>query len=468
MNSVDAILRLSRNAPRSSPGTLADMYSLSAGNSWRAVRLRQDWPGLISGLLLNVLPAASAGNELAPSAPAFAEGPPRKWQSVSGFAGGGGMAIGTRAVILGSFTDHGGVSGREDGSRRWLNRAGFIGAWNETPVAQPMNLEIPTEGGTTMLLTGFDADRDPLEFEVVTPPRQGVLEGRPPRLTYVPGEGGAREDEFEFRVRDAFSVSPVTSVHLDLAEPTNHAPEIAGIGELEVTPGEPLTFVVLATDHDQPAQTLSFRLLEAPPGAELESETGRFRWTPPRDSGGGRVTATVRVDDDGTPPRYAVFALSIRVLGPPALGVTRRDEVTLDLAVRGTPRGCYRLEGSADLRSWVTLGTGQLGATGMLVLEEAVDQSVGWRWFRVSSLDCEVRRLPRWDVSLRSSSSATRFALEATPHTCLQLEGSSDFVHWSLVDEVRVDAEGHANFALPTHDAAARFFRLREARCAFP
>ncbi|NLA80553.1 MAG: tandem-95 repeat protein, partial [Chloroflexi bacterium] len=69
------------------------------------------------------------------------------------------------------------------------------------------------------------------------------------------------------------------SVKLTVTE-VNRAPEIEDIEDQEVTVGEELTFTAVASDPDLPANTLTFRLEEAPAGAAIDPTTGKFTWTP--------------------------------------------------------------------------------------------------------------------------------------------------------------------------------------------
>ncbi len=78
----------------------------------------------------------------------------------------------------------------------------------------------------------------------------------------------------------------------------NQAPVLGAIGDKSVDAGSLLSFTVMATDLDVPANTLSFSLdAGAPSGASLDASTGLFTWTP---SEAGIYTVTVRVTDDGS------------------------------------------------------------------------------------------------------------------------------------------------------------------------
>src|SRR5205807_5665924 len=58
-------------------------------------------------------------------------------------------------------------------------------------------------------------------------------------------------------------------------------------------------FPSTATDHDLPANTLTFSLVGAPAGASIDAATGVFTWTPSEAQGPGSYSFQVRVTDDG-------------------------------------------------------------------------------------------------------------------------------------------------------------------------
>src|SRR5207237_198203 len=55
------------------------------------------------------------------------------------------------------------------------------------------------------------------------------------------------------------------------------------------------------TDHDPPANTLTFSLVGAPAGASIDPSTGVFTWTPTEAQGPGSYPFTVQVTDNGSP-----------------------------------------------------------------------------------------------------------------------------------------------------------------------
>src|SRR5439155_22964453 len=62
-----------------------------------------------------------------------------------------------------------------------------------------------------------------------------------------------------------------------------------------------LTVTNSASDRDLPANTLTFSLVSAPAGVNLDSNTGVLSWTPSEAQGPSTNLITVRVTDNGAP-----------------------------------------------------------------------------------------------------------------------------------------------------------------------
>jgi len=93
----------------------------------------------------------------------------------------------------------------------------------------------------------------------------------------------------------------------------NLPPVLQPIGNRTVDEGTLLQFSVQASDVDA-IQVLSFSLgMDAPPGVVLDPRTGAFNWTPSEAQGPGSYGITIRVSDNGTPPRSAAERITITV-----------------------------------------------------------------------------------------------------------------------------------------------------------
>ncbi|RKX30935.1 MAG: hypothetical protein DRP71_14245 [Verrucomicrobia bacterium] len=82
----------------------------------------------------------------------------------------------------------------------------------------------------------------------------------------------------------------------------NRAPIIEAISDLSANEEELLTVMVLASDPDVPANSLSYSLGEGSiAGMAVDPLSGMFTWTPSETQGPGIYPVLIRVTDDGTP-----------------------------------------------------------------------------------------------------------------------------------------------------------------------
>ena len=94
----------------------------------------------------------------------------------------------------------------------------------------------------------------------------------------------------------------------------NTSPVLAPIGNKTINEQTLLTFKVLATDADLPAQALTYSLdAGAPQGASIDPVTGIFSWIPTEVQGPSTITLTIRVTDNGSPALSAFQNIVITV-----------------------------------------------------------------------------------------------------------------------------------------------------------
>lgn len=154
---------------------------------------------------------------------------------------------------------------------------------NDAPVLAPIaDATIPEMEAYTFTATATDVDSTNLTFSLVGAPAGAAINASTGVFTWTPTEAqGPQVYTFTVKVCDDAtpSLCDQQSVKLTVTE-VNRAPEIEDIEDQEVTVGEELTFTAVASDPDLPANTLTFRLEEAPAGAAIDPTTGKFTWTP--------------------------------------------------------------------------------------------------------------------------------------------------------------------------------------------
>lgn len=131
-------------------------------------------------------------------------------------------------------------------------------------------------------------------------------------VTVTPAPNQAGSATITITVRDAGGNTAQTSFLLAVGS-VNHAPSLDAISDQTVSEGSLLTFTAHASDSDTPAQTLTFSLSSAPPGATIDPATGVFTWTPTEEQGPGSYALTVVVTDNGSPALSASRTFNVTV-----------------------------------------------------------------------------------------------------------------------------------------------------------
>lgn len=140
-----------------------------------------------------------------------------------------------------------------------------------------------------------------------------------------------------------------TIVGRNMFAPANISPEFSTMGAQTGHPGRTLRVRLRASDSDQEDQ-LSYSLegstLE---GAQVNAASGELEWTPAEL---GEYEVSVRVTDNGLPPRSDTLVVKISVVEPPAAAPVKLD---FDSAEHSVLTGIT--ENSGERQAWVTLRT---------------------------------------------------------------------------------------------------------------
>jgi hypothetical protein len=191
---------------------------------------------------------------------------------------------------------------------------------NSPPTLAPHNPENVNEQ-TLLTVINSASDPDPgqtLTFALVSGPSGVNLDASTGVLTWTPTEAqGPGAYPITLRVSDngSPSLSATQSFTVFVSE-LNSAPTLAPIGDQTVNESTLLTVNNSATDPDIPAQDLSFALVSAPPGVDINPATGLLTWTPTPGQGPGSYVITLRVFDNGVPSMSATQSFTVFVTEP--------------------------------------------------------------------------------------------------------------------------------------------------------
>lgn len=140
---------------------------------------------------------------------------------------------------------------------------------------------------------------------------------------------------------------------------SNQPPVLAAISDRLVHAGTLVGFTNAATDADVPANNLSFSLDPgAPAGAMVGSATGIFHWQTSDLDAGTTNHLTLRVTDNGIPPRNSSTAFTIAVLQRPEIVSAAVSNGNFNLTWSAIPGQNYRVQYKDDLTApnWNDLG----------------------------------------------------------------------------------------------------------------
>ncbi|MFZ0015636.1 MAG: Ig-like domain-containing protein, partial [Acidimicrobiia bacterium] len=89
---------------------------------------------------------------------------------------------------------------------------------NHAPTANGASVTMAPNTSKSIVLTGFDADGDPLTYSIVNGPSHGDLTGSGASRTYTPDSGFTGADSFTFRIHDGTVFSNTATVSIKISD----------------------------------------------------------------------------------------------------------------------------------------------------------------------------------------------------------------------------------------------------------
>jgi hypothetical protein len=191
---------------------------------------------------------------------------------------------------------------------------------NVAPVLDPVGAQAGDEGtliGFTATASDADVPVNSLSFTLEdgagsVPAGASITAGGV--FTFTPAEAqGPGVYTFDVVVTDNTLLEDRETITVTVNE-TNVAPILNPLPNPTQSENTFISFTASATDSDVPANTLSYSLIGAPPGATINPASGAFGWIPTEAQGPGVYTFDVVVTDDGVPNLTDTDSVTIMVL----------------------------------------------------------------------------------------------------------------------------------------------------------
>ncbi|MFN7945645.1 MAG: Ig-like domain-containing protein [Blastocatellia bacterium] len=193
-----------------------------------------------------------------------------------------------------------------------------VSAVNDPPVAGSQTLNVNEDTPISFTLTGADIEGSALTFTVLSNPASGTLSGTAPNLTYTPNLNFNGTDSFTFKVNDGQADSAAATITLNV-QPVNDAPTINVPGQQTIFTEDLLSFTISGADVDA-GQSLTFSVMNLPPGANFDPAQKKFTWVPAWNQV-GTYDVDFKVQDNFTTPAAATGR--VRIVVNPVLNWTQ-------------------------------------------------------------------------------------------------------------------------------------------------
>lgn len=177
---------------------------------------------------------------------------------------------------------------------------------NQPPALAPIgNRNINEQTLLDMTLAVADVNGDTLTVSMdAGAPAGATFDGATRRFRWTPTEEqGPGSYNITFRVQDNGSPALTTSetITVTVAD-VNLPPLIVPVGDRSVLQGGTVSFQIVASDTDLPAQAITLLMDSgAPPGSSFNPATGQFSWNVPANQALGDYPVTFRARDNASP-----------------------------------------------------------------------------------------------------------------------------------------------------------------------
>lgn len=186
------------------------------------------------------------------------------------------------------------------------------------------------------LANDIDTPASALRFTLIDAPAGAAIDAVSGAFRWTPTEAqGPANYTFRVSVFDG-SASAVGTVNVTINE-VNVVPQLSNIPPAAINELSAYTFAANGSDADLPANTLTYSLIGAPPGASINPSTGAFSWTPSEAQGNGSTYGfTVRLSDGTASVDVPVRLTAQEVNSAPVLASIANQTVDEETALNFT------------------------------------------------------------------------------------------------------------------------------------
>ncbi len=205
---------------------------------------------------------------------------------------------------------------------------------NTAPIADDQSVNVVEDTAQGIILTGSDAENNPLTFTVLTDPLHGTLSGTAPNLTYTPASNYNGPDSFTFKVNDGTLDSNTATISLTVTA-VNDAPVCS---DVTLTTDEDVTGQTAPSCTDVENDPLTYAVLSQPTSGTATVAGSTLEYVPAANFNGAD-SFTYKANDGAADGNAATVSVTVNAVNDLPLAVadayTTAEDTQLNVAVPG-------------------------------------------------------------------------------------------------------------------------------------
>ena len=235
---------------------------------------------------------------------------------------------------------------------------------NLPPEINPVNKQTIAENSPLSLtVQGTDPDKEDegkLQYSATNLPQGAVFDPTSGALNWTPNFTQAGSYEINVKVTDTGGLTAETTISVEVTD-VNRPPQLQSVSAQTASEGASISFTLSASDEDTDNE-LTYRIDNLPDGANLNTSSGSFSWTPGFDQA-GNYTLNAAVSD-GTAESTTTISITVNdvnrspeISGGGSTTVTAGETATLNFSA-SDPDGDNLSFESNDLPAGASLNSG--------------------------------------------------------------------------------------------------------------
>jgi cellulose biosynthesis protein BcsQ len=202
----------------------------------------------------------------------------------------------------------------------------------DLPEAKDCNATTQEDKSVAILLSGTDADNDPLTFSVVTGPSNGILSKTEPNVIYTPNMNFYGTDSFTYIANDGTGDSAPAIVKITVT-PTDDPP-IANNANVTIQEDSPVWISLMGIDPD--GDSLKYTIVEEPSHGSVSGIGANLSYKPDTNFS-GTDTIKFKVNDGKSESEVATIYITVNAANDPPVvnsGVaTTQEDMPVSIAL---------------------------------------------------------------------------------------------------------------------------------------